>query len=71
MLESGLELAANPAERADWLRKDVQLAEDVQKIVEARFRAGQASQAEALQAQIAVLEARIRLLREDNKADPK
>ena len=69
-LEAGLELCETPAERIALLRKDVQLTEEMLRMTELQVKAGLVRQSDALLARAQMLEARIRLLREEAKAKP-
>jgi multidrug efflux pump subunit AcrA (membrane-fusion protein) len=69
--EAELELCDTPAERVKVLRNLVDLATELQKVADLHFQAGKITQVEALEAQAAVLEARIRLLREEAKSEPR
>jgi multidrug efflux pump subunit AcrA (membrane-fusion protein) len=67
VMKSGLELAETQAERLALLRKGVETAELLHKFAETRFKAGAGPEIELLQARALVLEAQIRLLREEEK----
>lgn len=67
LLEADLELAETHAERLKLLRKGVKITEPLLALVQARVKAGQAPPTELLQMQTMVLDARIRLLREEEK----
>jgi multidrug efflux pump subunit AcrA (membrane-fusion protein) len=66
-LAAELEICDTAAERVELLRIDISLAESAVKITEARNQAGRANPMEMLRARAALLEARIRLLREEGK----
>lgn len=67
LVEANLELAETRAERLKHLRKGVEITETALKFVQTRVKAGEAPPTELLQIQAIVLEARIRLLREEEK----
>ena len=64
-----IELAASDAERITLLEKSVQLARDLEEIATAKFKAGQASQADVLKSQAARLNTEIVLLRTRQKTN--
>jgi multidrug efflux pump subunit AcrA (membrane-fusion protein) len=68
LLEASLDLCETNADRLDLLRKSVVQAEHFHRLVDARVKVGQAPPTEALQTRALVLEAQIRLLREEEKA---
>lgn len=68
LIESGLELAETPMERVVLLRKLVKLTETLNENAQARFKAGAAPETEVLQIRALLLDARIRLVREEEKA---
>ena len=59
-----LELAANHGEKIRLIRKAVRLAGELENIAEAKFKAGQASQADVLRSRAEKLRAETDLLRE-------
>jgi len=72
LIDAGLELAETPAQRIEHLRKSATFASGLLKFVEARFQAGaKDSEADLPQARAVLLEIRIRLLREEEKAGRK
>ena len=66
-LEAGLELCSTQAERIEFLRAQVKLAEHAHNVAEALVKAGKATALDELQAHAMLLEARVRLLREEEK----
>jgi multidrug efflux pump subunit AcrA (membrane-fusion protein) len=65
LADAELELSETPAQRLDILRKLVAATTDMKKQAEARFQAARGSEADVVEAQIILLEARIRLAREE------
>jgi multidrug efflux pump subunit AcrA (membrane-fusion protein) len=65
LADAELELSETPAQRLDILRKLVAATTDMKKQAEARFQAGRGSATDVVEAQIILLEARIRLAREE------
>jgi uncharacterized protein (TIGR03067 family) len=66
--EAGLELCETAAERVALLRDNLKLTEELQRVEESIFKAGQGRQSDALLARAQVLETRIRLMREEAKS---
>src|SRR5262249_23061768 len=69
-LRATLDLPLPPEKRLAALRESRELADATVKVTEARFKRGMVTQADVLEAQAALLEARIELLREQAKAQP-
>ena len=70
-LKATLDLPQPLEKRLAALQKSRELAEATVKVAEAQFDVGKASKADVLEAQAALLEARIELLREQGKARPR
>jgi outer membrane protein TolC len=70
LLKAGLELPQSREKRVAALREARDLAETMLRVTETRFKAGTTTQVDVLQAEAALLEARIALLREQAKARP-
>jgi multidrug efflux system membrane fusion protein len=68
VIDAGLDLCESQAERIALLRQDVKQAEEMHRITQKQAETGQALPMEALQARVAVLDAQIRLLREEERA---
>ena len=64
LIDVELELAKNAKGRITILQRRVELMKSLFSMVEARFKAGQVTQAQVLAAQAALLESRIHLARE-------
>jgi outer membrane protein TolC len=71
VLKAALDLPQSPEKRLATLREFRDLADSIFKFTEQRFKAGFGSQTEVLEAEAALLEARIQLLREEAKAKPR
>jgi hypothetical protein len=70
-LRATLDLPQSPEKRLAALQESRDLADATVKVAEARFKVGTATKADVLEAQAALLEARIELLREQAKARPR
>jgi multidrug efflux system membrane fusion protein len=68
VIDTGLDLCERQAERIALLRQDVKLAEEMHRITQKQAETSQGLPTEALQARAAVLDAQIRLLREEERA---
>jgi multidrug efflux pump subunit AcrA (membrane-fusion protein) len=66
--EAELELCETAAQRIDVLRKDVELVKDMSKLIASIHKSGQIPHDAVLEAEVQVLEVRIRLAREEAKA---
>jgi outer membrane protein TolC len=71
VLRAALDLPQSPEKRLATLRELRDLADATRRAVEARFKVGKVSQVDVLEAEAALLEARIELLREEAKAKPR
>lgn len=65
--EAELELCETPAQRKDVLRKNVELLTEMNKNVANLYKSGKLPAIEALEVEVQLLEARIRLAREEEK----
>jgi multidrug efflux pump subunit AcrA (membrane-fusion protein) len=70
VVDAALGLAETPAARLDLLRKDVELTEALLKRIEDRVKTGTLPETEVHRARVMHLDARIRLLREEEASKP-
>jgi hypothetical protein len=71
LIKSAAELDGSPEKRLAALKEDLKLANQIVKLTEARVKVGVAHSTDLLEARVMQLNARIEVLREEGKSQPR